>query len=160
MAVRKGTTSRTRAGVQRKASPRSARPVKAAVAGRQGSKAAPKSASKASVAARKTGGTSKTAITARIRKATAALAKEFPGWKIVETPAQQAGSMEDEFVKIDQGPSIADLKRKFLPDDVQDDADPFDADDGRLPVRIRPEQGGDAKTADIGPDGKITIVQG
>lgn len=70
--------------------------------------------------------------------------------------------MEDEFVKVDQAPSIADLKRKFLRgDDAQDDADsPFETDDGRVPVRIRPEEGGDAKTADVGPDGKVTIVQG
>ena len=104
----------------------------------------------------------KPAASRALRGLAAVVSKAMPGWRIVETPAQKAGKVEDGFVKIDQGPSIADLKRKFLRgDDAQDDAgNPFEADDGRIPVRIRPDTGGDAKTADIGPDGKVTIVQG
>ena len=94
------------------------------------------------------------------KRVTAAVAKALPGWKIVDSPTALAGKMEDEYVRIDKGPSIVDLKRKFLHDDVQDGADPFVADDGRVSVRIRPEKGGDAKTADVGRDGKVTIVQG
>ena len=89
------------------------------------------------------------------------IAKALPGWKIDEKFSQKA-DVEDSDMKIDEGPSIADLKRKFLrSDDAQDSAeDAFDADDGRVSVRIRPEVGGDAKTADVGPDGNVTIVQG
>jgi hypothetical protein len=93
------------------------------------------------------------------KKLGALVAKALPGWKIVDTSAN-AGGVEDAFVRIERGPSIADLRRKFLHEDGAEDADIFDSEDGRMSVRIRPEQGGDAKTADVGPDGKVTIVQG
>ncbi len=97
----------------------------------------------------------------RSRNLAAVVKRGLPGYMLVERPLEKADKMEDGFVRIDQGPSLADLKRKFFGDDQADSAgDAFDSDDGRISVRVRPEHGGDAKTADIGRDGRITIVQG
>ena len=93
----------------------------------------------------------------------AILAAEMPGWKLASDVGTMAPSVEDG-MKSERGPSLAQLRRKFLGDDAADAPD--DAGDmlGELDtsvetVRIQPRKGGPAKTADI-KNGKVSIVQG
>jgi len=67
-------------------------------------------------------------------------------------------------MKSEMGPDIRQIRKKFFGDDAADDAadgsDIFsDMDESRKTVRVKPEDGGPAKTADI-KNGKISIVQG
>ena len=106
---------------------------------------------------------SRRAADAARKKLDGAVAKELPGWEIVpDEPARKANAAEDQDManSTEQVPSIADLKRKFLGEDAADDTDNAFETDDRKPVRIRPKKGGASKTADVGPDGKVTIVQG
>lgn len=96
----------------------------------------------------------------------AIVAEQMPGWKLVPEMKLRSPDLTMEGdVKIDTGPSIAQLRRKFL---GGGDADEGVADESTLlanvnrrvkTVQIAPKTGGPAKTADI-RGGKVTIVQG
>ena len=89
------------------------------------------------------------------------ISTELPGWKIVADQEIAPAPMEED-MQSDQGPSIADLRRKFL---TEDDADApageafADVDQSVETVRVQPRNGGPVKTADI-KNGKVAIVQG
>ena len=61
----------------------------------------------------------------------------------------------------DAAPSIEQLRHKFFGTDVSDTSGAVfrSVDDSVVTVRVAPEEGGPAKTADY-KDGKVTIVQG
>lgn len=96
----------------------------------------------------------------------AIVAEQMPGWKLAPEMKLRSPDLAMEGdVKIDTGPSIAQLRRKFL---GGGDADEGVADESTIladvnrrvkTVQIEPKSGGPAKTADI-RGGKITIVQG
>jgi hypothetical protein len=97
----------------------------------------------------------------------ALISDKMPGWRLAK-PVASPGFTSDERtadMKVDLGPSIEKLRRKFLnPNNAQDrgpdNADEFaPADEARETVQIEPEDGGPAKTADI-RGGQIKIVQG
>lgn len=96
----------------------------------------------------------------------ALISEKMPGWRLAK-PAASPVFTADELtaMKVDFGPSIEQLRRKFLgPDNAQDgvfgSADEFaPADITRQTIQIEPEDGGPAKTADI-RGGEIKIVQG
>jgi hypothetical protein len=98
----------------------------------------------------------------RTPRLSAIVEKALPGWELAETAAQQPSGAEDNKMSIDQEPSISYLKRKFLGEDVSDSSEEalFEEQDSRKPVRVKPKRGGQAKTADVTPDGHVTIVQG
>jgi hypothetical protein len=95
------------------------------------------------------------------------VAEQMPGWKLAPTMRLRSPSyMTEGDMKIETGPSIAQLRRKFLSDGASDGA--LTADDSSIlanvnrrvkTVQVEPKSGGPAKTADI-RGGKITIVQG
>ena len=97
----------------------------------------------------------------------ALISDKMPGWRLVKRIASPGFTSDERTadMKVDLGPSIEKLRRKFLgPDNAQDagsgNADEFaPADDARETVQIEPEDGGPAKTADIRGD-QIKIVQG
>jgi hypothetical protein len=96
----------------------------------------------------------------------ALVAAQLPGWKLApdSSPPTQVAGEEDGVMKSEHGPSINQLRRKFLGDDAADGAadssDIFaDVDESRETVRVEPRRGGPAKTADI-KNGKVSIVQG
>lgn len=89
-----------------------------------------------------------------------AIAADLPGWKQVQRkPAAHDTSTAES------GPSLADLRRKFLgadaaADGVADGTDDYGStNQRRKTVTVQPEQGGPTKTADI-VNGKVKIVQG
>jgi hypothetical protein len=93
----------------------------------------------------------------------AKVAQALPDWELCEpAPHSEEAVAEDQDMgaDVEQGPSIEELKRKFLGEDAADSGPEEFATDDRKPVRIRPKKGGAAKTADVSPDGKVTIVQG
>jgi hypothetical protein len=93
------------------------------------------------------------------------LSRRMPGWRLaapVDEPNFTADEVRD--MKVDSGPSIAALRQKFL-DSSQDavrsaEVEFAPIDSTRETVRIEPERGGQAKTADVSDDGEIKIVQG
>lgn len=126
-------------------------------------------ARKGSVKRKATGSRRKSAARAadsggRGRTGTAALKSAveagLPGWELDESVSDQ--DAEDNAVPTDQEPSLSYLKRKFLGEQSASDSDEdlLDDQDDRTPVRVKPKRGGRSKTADVTPDGKVTIVQG
>lgn len=96
------------------------------------------------------------------------IARQLPGWRLAApASAPQLSSFADEVsaMRMDRGLSIAELKQKFLPVSAGDaipvpsNTDFASDGEGVTTVRIEPEDGGPAKTADI-RNGTITIVQG
>lgn len=92
----------------------------------------------------------------------AAVVKEqMPGWQIAKGTVSVAGSFRMSDMKSETGPTIEQLRRKFLGhQDAGIDAPALgEVDQSVQTVRVRPRDGGPAKTADI-RNGKISIVQG
>jgi hypothetical protein len=134
--------------------------------------AKPKKSAKKKAAAKKAGKSSGSAKSVKSAKASATdlsvdeiVEREMPGWRVVNVrqtariPIADSGTMKSQ-----KGPSIAQLKRKFLGDGARDAAGDQDAgfapvNDKVKTVRIEPKAGGPSKTADI-RKGKINIVQG
>jgi hypothetical protein len=92
-----------------------------------------------------------------------AVTEQLPGWKLSRTQAVAEDAAVGAAARLTPGPTIAELRRKFL-GDAADGADSVEA--GAAPsatriksVLIEPEDGGPAKVADF-VDGKLTIVQG
>ena len=87
------------------------------------------------------------------------VARQMPDWQLV--PEVESDVVLDEAaMKVDQGPSIAKLRRKFgVSDSGTGEPDLAPVDPSVETVRIAPKSGGPAKTADI-KNGKIKIVQG
>ncbi|WP_289016293.1 hypothetical protein [uncultured Methylobacterium sp.] len=96
------------------------------------------------------------------------IAEQMPDWKLVpDDTAATLGFDDSDMVssmRSEKGPSVEQLRRKFLRQDVADA--PGDAnsalgsvDTSVATVRIQPKHGGPAKTADI-RDGRVIIVQG
>ena len=95
-----------------------------------------------------------------------AIAKDLPGFKLAEQSpvAHDAASAALEAECAEHGPSIQQLRRKFLGDsaDSTESAAPDDYgafESNRVSVRVEPKKGGPTKTADI-KGGKVKIVQG
>lgn len=92
--------------------------------------------------------------------AAAVIAREMPEWQIATQDTEADLSLDENTMKIDQGPSIAKLRRKFgVTDSGPGEPDFAPVDDTVETVRIEPKSGGAPKTADI-KNGKVTIVQG
>jgi hypothetical protein len=97
----------------------------------------------------------------------ALISDKMPGWRLTKLVASPEFTSDERTadMKVDMGPSLEKLHRKFLsPNNAQDagfgNADVFAAvDDARVTVQIEPDHGGPAKTADI-RGGEIKIVQG
>lgn len=91
----------------------------------------------------------------------AVIRAQMPGWQIAKGTVAATGFLKANDMKTDKGPSIDQLRRKFLGTQDAGAERPTIADvnEGVQTVRIRPKDGGPAKTADI-RDGKISIVQG
>jgi|GEM_PF-2860890 len=102
---------------------------------------------------------------AAAKSSTEVIAEQMPGWKLApQTKLRSPGLFHEGDMKIETGPSIAQLRRKFLggeaDSDAVDESSMFAAVNRRVQtVQIEPKSGGPAKTADI-RGGKITIVQG
>jgi len=90
---------------------------------------------------------------------------KLPGYRLARAVPAPAAD-EDRDMKIDNGPSIAALRQKFLqPEDGQDAADAgqpdfAEPDSTSISVRVEPDDGGPAKTADVSENGEVKIVQG
>ena len=92
--------------------------------------------------------------------AAAVIAREMPKWRLAARDEETDLALDENAMKIDQGPSIAKLRRKFgVTDSGPGEPDFAPVDDTVETVRIEPKSGGAAKTADI-KNGKVTIVQG
>ena len=88
------------------------------------------------------------------------IARQLPEWQLFEPEVEPDAVVEDHSMKIDNGPSIASLRKKFGGADSDAGEPDFAPVDASVEtVRIAPKQGGPAKTADI-KDGRIKIVQG
>jgi hypothetical protein len=93
------------------------------------------------------------------------VADKMPGWKIVplsEYAESATAAAKEAGMKVDKGPSIARLRRKFGMADAADNAEPFAGPDPSVEtVQIQPPEGGTAKTADVNVEtGEVKIVQG
>lgn len=124
----------------------------------------------------KTGGTPRVAprkhapkVAAKAARATpktrtiAAILKEaMPGWELAQGTVALPSLSRVTDMKSEPGPSIEQLRRKFFPQDAGHNVPTFgDVDKNRRTVRIRPKDGGPAKTADIDVNtGQVSIVQG
>lgn len=86
---------------------------------------------------------------------------QMPGWQIAKGTVAVASGFRMSDMKSQTGPTIEQLRRKFLgPQDAGADAPKLaDVDESIQTIRVRPRDGGPAKTADI-RNGKISIVQG
>jgi hypothetical protein len=94
----------------------------------------------------------------------ALVAKQLPGWKLVGEAVQPLQSMEDIVMKNETGPSLAQLRNKFLGAGLMDgpsDNAPLlgHTDESVQTVQVQRKRGGAVKTADI-KKGKVQIVQG
>src|SRR4051812_25371320 len=88
----------------------------------------------------------------RPRSLEALVAREMPGWKIDSDAELVVDDVEDHSMRSERGPSIAELRRKFLGDaDAADNSpDAFAEVDRKVEtVRIKPSGGGPAKVADV-----------
>lgn len=90
--------------------------------------------------------------------------KQLPGWRVAKRDVADAGSEPKEH-QVRHGPSVGDLRRKFLtPEELaQDgftDADVVaDVDPDRDVFQVAAEEGGELKEAEIFK-GRAKIVQG
>lgn len=90
----------------------------------------------------------------------ASVAADLPGWKVVSNEKLSLPNQEVSDMRTDEGPSIAQLRAKFLGQDAGSTNVPFaKVDDSVQTVRVQPRGGGPAKTADF-KNGKVSIVQG
>lgn len=94
----------------------------------------------------------------------ALVAKQLPGWKLVSGAVRGGPSKEDNAMQDEQGPSLAQLRRKFLganlADGIADNVPVLGtADKSVQTVQVQNKRGGAIKTADI-KNGKVQIVQG
>lgn len=90
----------------------------------------------------------------------ASVATDLPGWKIVSNEKFTLSNLEASDMRTDEGPSIGQLRAKFLGQDAGGLNDPFAKVDASVQtVRVQPRGGGPAKTADF-KNGKVSIVQG
>lgn len=92
------------------------------------------------------------------------LKAQMPGWTLAHDEGELMPGVEDTIMKSETGPSIAQLRSKFLGGSAADAVDAGgdalgNVDTSVETVRIRPNRGGPAKTADI-KNGKVSIVQG
>jgi hypothetical protein len=92
------------------------------------------------------------------------LKAQMPGWTLAHDESELMPGVEDTIMKSETGPSIAQLRSKFLGGSAVDAVDTGEDALGNVDtsvetVRIRPSRGGPAKTADI-KNGKVSIVQG
>lgn len=92
-----------------------------------------------------------------------AVTEQLPGWRLSRTQAVAEDVSLAAAGKLTPGPTIAELRRKFL-GGSSDSAD--SAEESHAPtatriksVLIEPEDGGPSKVADL-IEGKLTIVQG
>jgi|SoiMethySBSTD1v2_1073268.scaffolds.fasta_scaffold15736_2 hypothetical protein len=92
--------------------------------------------------------------------------KQLPGWRVAKRDIADA-PVEPDHSKVRPGPSVGDLRRKFLTDeelaaDANSDGGVEEAvgvDPGRDTFQVASEEGGETKEAEI-YKGKARIVQG
>lgn len=95
------------------------------------------------------------------------VSEQLPGFKPTSAGPSLADAAARSAVKsVRPGLSVEELRRKFYGDDSADASEAVDESQllDSAPrvgsVMVEPIDGGPAKTADIGPDGSVKIVQG